>query len=383
MKKLLLFLSLAGISILPLQAQITLSSNGQSVFGKRQQQPLSPFLSPSSPEKAVVISPQYVPLDSLATAVILGREKNNAGGYITFGSSKGTWIGERSSTLTGIAHTMELGGIGGFSGIGRLGKVFRYSTPNNATSASFYFYTDIRANSFIVTSDSRLKSDVKAIENSTDLLSALSPVSYSLAGQTVISKNTASKETALKETASELEITPVNDDPTPPDSRTRYGFLAQEVKELFPELVVEDEEGTMGIDYIGFIPILVDAVKDLRGRLEDQEKAMAMMGGGEIIRKSATADRDRLLAEGCVLEQNRPNPFSSTSVIKCNIPASVSEASIYVYDLQGQQILHLPVPDRDSAAVSIEASSLNPGMYIYSLITDGVEIDSKRMIVTD
>lgn len=378
MKKLLLFLSLAGISILPLQAQITLSSNGQSVFGKRQQQPFSPYLSPSSPAKDVVISPQYVPLDSLATAVILGREKNNAGGYITFGSSKGTWIGERSSTLTGIAHTMELGGIGGFSGIGRLGKVFRYSTPNNATSASFYFYTDIRANSFIVTSDSRLKSDVKAIENSTDLLSALSPVSYSLAGQTVISKNTASKETA-----SELEITPVNDDPTPPDSRTRYGFLAQEVKELFPELVVEDEEGTMGIDYIGFIPILVDAVKDLRGRLEEQEKAMAMMGSGEIIRKSATADRDRLLAEGCVLEQNRPNPFSSTSVIKCNIPASVSEASIYVYDLQGQQILHLPVSDRDSTAVSIEASSLNPGMYIYSLITDGVEIDSKRMIVTD
>ncbi len=366
-----------GLGMLPIQAQLTLYPGGPSVFGRRMMPGIvSPFQSPS--EKAIVVNRPLVPIDTLATVVILGREADNRGGYMTFGSSKGIWIGERSSKKTGISHILELGFINGIYGEGRNGQVFGYTALSGTTSAPFTFYTDIRANSFMVTSDSRLKSDVKSLSNSADMLSSLSPVSYSLVAQSVASDGPASKISSAESVSLDESCAP-----TPPDPRTRYGFLAQEVKELFPELVVEDENGTMGIDYIGFIPILVDAVRDLRGRLEEQEKAVAHMGGGGIMRKSATADRDRLLAEGCVLEQNRPNPFSSTSEIVCNIPVSVSEASIYVYDLQGQQILHLPVSERESTSVSIEASSLNPGMYIYSLIADGVEIDSKRMIVTD
>ncbi len=359
MKKLALVLGLVGLSMLPIQAQLTLYPNGQSVFGKRMTQGSTSTL---------------VPVDTMASAVFLGRNVNNRGGYIAFGGGKKIWIGEQSTSTC----RMQLGFQDGIQGISDNSTVFSYNRLSTVSTFPFIFYTDIRANSFIVTSDSRLKSDVKSLSNSADMLSSLSPVSYSLVAQSVASDAPASKISSAESVSLDESCAP-----TPPDPRTRYGFLAQEVKELFPELVVEDENGTMGIDYIGFIPILVDAVRDLRGRLEEQEKAVARMGGGEIMRKSATADRDRLLAEGCVLEQNRPNPFSSTSEIVCNIPVSVSEASIYVYDLQGQQILHLPVAKREYTSVSIEASSLNQGMYIYSLIADGVEIDSKRMIVTD
>ena len=34
-----------------------------------------------------------------------------------------------------------------------------------------------------------------------------------------------------------------------PDSRTRFGFIAREVKEVLPELVVEDENGYLSADY--------------------------------------------------------------------------------------------------------------------------------------
>lgn len=40
------------------------------------------------------------------------------------------------------------------------------------------------------------------------------------------------------------------------------GFIAQKVQTEFPELVSEDEEGYLSIDYIGIIPVLVEAMKE-------------------------------------------------------------------------------------------------------------------------
>lgn len=43
-----------------------------------------------------------------------------------------------------------------------------------------------------------------------------------------------------------------------------FGFIAQEVKNIFPELVSSFRNSKyLGINYIGFIPILVQAIKEL------------------------------------------------------------------------------------------------------------------------
>lgn len=36
--------------------------------------------------------------------------------------------------------------------------------------------------------------------------------------------------------------------PEEQDNRVHYGFIAQEVKEIYPELVYEDKDGILGID---------------------------------------------------------------------------------------------------------------------------------------
>lgn len=46
-------------------------------------------------------------------------------------------------------------------------------------------------------------------------------------------------------------------------------------------------------------------------------------------------------------------------------------------------MLKVDINERGAVNAEIEASSLAPGMYVYSLIADGIEIDSKRMIITD
>ncbi|WP_052700103.1 tail fiber domain-containing protein [Methylocucumis oryzae] len=48
----------------------------------------------------------------------------------------------------------------------------------------------------------------------------------------------------------------------------QLGFLAQDVQTVLPELVKPDSNGYLSVNYVGVIPVLVEAVKDLRKKLE-------------------------------------------------------------------------------------------------------------------
>lgn len=55
----------------------------------------------------------------------------------------------------------------------------------------------------------------------------------------------------------------------------KYGLLAQEIEKEFPELVVLDSTSMIyGVDYIGFIPILLNAVKSQQVQIEDLERRL-------------------------------------------------------------------------------------------------------------
>lgn len=51
--------------------------------------------------------------------------------------------------------------------------------------------------------------------------------------------------------------------------RSHYGFVAQEVQKLFPELVHEDEEGYLGVNYVELIPLLVQAIQELSAEVSE------------------------------------------------------------------------------------------------------------------
>jgi hypothetical protein len=75
-----------------------------------------------------------------------------------------------------------------------------------------------------------------------------------------------------------------------PGERPReYGLLAEEVVEVFPELVVYDEEGKpYTVRYDQLTPMLVNELQRLMGRLERQEAEI------EVLRADiATAQRER------------------------------------------------------------------------------------------
>jgi hypothetical protein len=46
------------------------------------------------------------------------------------------------------------------------------------------------------------------------------------------------------------------------DPALQTGVAAQEVQQLFPELVKENKEGVLSVNYSGLIPILIESVKE-------------------------------------------------------------------------------------------------------------------------
>lgn len=50
--------------------------------------------------------------------------------------------------------------------------------------------------------------------------------------------------------------------------------------------------------------------------------------------------------------------------------------------MRGEQIKQIAVNERGNTSVSIEVHTLKAGMYLYTLITDGKEVDTKKMILT-
>ena len=52
------------------------------------------------------------------------------------------------------------------------------------------------------------------------------------------------------------------------------GVIAQEVQKIFPELVNTDKEGMLSVDYIGLIPHLIEAVKELKVKNQELENSL-------------------------------------------------------------------------------------------------------------
>lgn len=59
-----------------------------------------------------------------------------------------------------------------------------------------------------------------------------------------------------------------------PTAKLNIGFIAQEIEEVFPELVAEQPNGFQGVNYPQFVPILLEAIKEQQTIIEEQAEKM-------------------------------------------------------------------------------------------------------------
>lgn len=160
--------------------------------------------------------------------------------------------------------------------------------------------------------------------------------------------------------------------------KTHYGLDAEVLKEVYPNLVYESQEGDLCINYTEMIPILVEAINELQAKVTALQGEKARLLEGKATEENHTGNVLTLPA----LEQNEPNPFSRSTVIEYTLPQSVHTAFLYIYDLNGTQIDRKTLANRGKSSVTLETGSLTAGMYLYALVADGKVIDTKRMIIT-
>ena len=162
-------------------------------------------------------------------------------------------------------------------------------------------------------------------------------------------------------------------------SKKHFGLNADQLEEVFPDLVYENEDGTRSINYVEMVPILVQAINELSTKIEELE------GNARNMKKTRaqTTSIDKMGENVTLLAlgQNKPNPFGTATSIDISIPESVQKAFIYVYDLQGKKVDQVDITARGKQSVAINAANLADGMYLYSLIADGKVVETKRMIV--
>ena len=58
------------------------------------------------------------------------------------------------------------------------------------------------------------------------------------------------------------------------DGKQRIGVLAQEIQEVFPELVSEDDNEMLAVNYQGLVPVLINALKEQDIIIKSQEERL-------------------------------------------------------------------------------------------------------------
>lgn len=172
--------------------------------------------------------------------------------------------------------------------------------------------------------------------------------------------------------------------------RERFGFLAQELKEVFPEVVEYDKENdSYGIKYTALIPVIIEGIKEQQNIIDAQtskitelENEIKELKGHKGVTKKKSLGIDKKSAVNAFLYQNNPNPFSGDTEIKYFLQGDIQKASIFIFDMTGTLLKTYNISGKSSGFITVNGSTLKPGMYLYSLIVDEKEIDTKRMILT-
>ena len=249
-----------------------------------------------------------------------------------------------------------------------------YDNINNPISGMYagcfngilYVTGEIHASSYHTISDLRLKKNVVSAKDNEgdyrflDRVMDMNVIEYNLIDHVNGEKSRDGKNVSIED-------------------QRHIGLAAQELQELFPDLVVEGQDGYLAVNYVELVPVLIRSIQELKEELD----AVKGVKGTEEAQKSPSAsdiDNSKASAKN-VLYQNTPNPFKEQTIIRFRLADDVQDAAICIFDMSGKMLRKLPISSDDSQ-VSIGGYELGEGMFLYSLIVNGQEIDTKKMVIS-
>jgi Chaperone of endosialidase len=232
--------------------------------------------------------------------------------------------------------------------------------PNGAIRTGFSY----------ILSDKKLKKNMKNIVDPMSIISKLRGTSYNYLGR-----------------SGNLDI------PT-------YGFIAQEVKEVMPEVVGMGSDSLLAINYDGIIPVLLEGVKEVNSKTEKTANEMERVLSAISRMESQMKEMNTWIAEvaaryniappasissdinpnGSQLLQNRPNPTNGFTEIFYELKDE-GTAAINITDQQGRILKTYSNIAKGQGKIVVNKGDLKAGTYIYSLTINGKLISSRQMVI--
>lgn len=374
----ILFNSLSGLS------QVKVYNNGKALFGE--------------------MIPYWQDHNNELTIQVLGKNDIGGGSKIALGDYGKASTGSRNVMIAEYGETDS-------DKLWLHGKFGIYLTRDNGDyiigkyditeGNKFTFNCDVYSYGTKLTSDERFKTNIKDIDSSLTQLRKLKGVSYNydFPGQfgtkkttQVVKSTTLNSEVSLskKEKRDNAILKEFNEEIE--RGQKRLGFIAQDLQKVFPELVEQDSAGYYYVDYVGLIPVIIEALKEQQSQIDVQNKKIKKLNRSlNNCCSQQNVNNDKSTKENANLDdissatlfQNVPNPFSYDTEISFFIPDEAGSCELYIFDLQGKLVMNNTINQKGKGSITINGSALEPGMYIYSLYIDGAEIDTKRMILTE
>ena len=257
-----------------------------------------------------------------------------------------------------------------------------FFSPSGSTNVFTVLGNALASNGVWTNSDQKIKKNIEDVKDAKEVIMKLHPATYSF----------------RKEEFPALNL-----------SATRqYGFIAQELENVLPELVQTSEEPVRidengkrvmeeikSVNYVALIPLLTKAIQEQETTVKDMNDQISELKAANENLQHQIDDLKAMiphslekaamyssLPEASALEQNIPNPFNSNTTIKCNVPSSAKEALIRVCTLDGKELQTYRLPQTGSNEITVNGGTLSAGEYVYELIVDGRKVDSKKMSLT-
>ncbi|TDP60209.1 tail fiber domain-containing protein [Flavobacterium dankookense] len=293
-------------------------------------------------------------------AIITTTGKINTGLLLKTDAGTET-IGVNSFASSGVDRNIGVKGTTFSQGNFEAG-IYGETVNNNGNQWAGFFDGDIFTSSgSFIPSDRKLKTNVVEETNVLELINKLRPVTYE-----------------YNKTA-DINLS----------SQSQHGFISQELAEVFPELTKDvtkptfDKDGKTtssltlkAINYTGLISVLTAGIQELSSELQILKDEIATLKEQNNAQKLANSASKN----GFTLEQNIPNPFTDRTLINYSLSNGVTKGNIMIFDLSGKLIKDFPV-NENKGQITVTASQIGKGFFIYSLVQNGQELISKKMII--
>lgn len=284
-----------------------------------------------------------------------------------FSSTIGSTNGSISAGFFGVGNSPDSFNVGFYSrltGAGAQNVGIYVDAGFGANGIGGIFDGDVIVNGTIFNpSDKNLKENIEPIYDALSKLKKLKPMTYNY-----------------------IESKKIN-----LSREDQFGFIAQELEEIFPNLIsvvkkpVTDDNYNVTeyfeyktINYLGLIAILTSSIQELAlevERLKETNESYVVYSD-----RLDAEEMERLRKLAYQLEQNYPNPFQGRTSIEYSIPDDERNASIMVFNMTGKLLKEFKLREK-SGKIEITSDEFQPGIYLYSLISENNEIITKKMIV--